>query len=95
MKEFGKQHLFDGRDDTCWNSDQQSSSSAPQWVAVTFDRSVTVSQIELVFQGGFAAKHCRLEVKETADEEEFVPCFDFYPEVTIRIHVIDSPGLLH
>jgi hypothetical protein len=24
VKEFGKQFLFDGREDTCWNSDQGS-----------------------------------------------------------------------
>merc|ERR550519_2138038 len=32
-KQFGKKHLFDDREDTCWNSDQGS----PQWVSLEFD----------------------------------------------------------
>ena len=30
VKEFGKQFLFDGREDTCWNSDQ----GTPQLIQV-------------------------------------------------------------
>ncbi len=46
VKEFGKGYLFDGRDDTCWNSDQGS----PQWVVVAFEEPVTVRAVEITFQ---------------------------------------------
>jgi len=32
VKEFGKQFLFDGREDTCWNSDQ----GCPQTILISF-----------------------------------------------------------
>ncbi|NWW83561.1 NR2CA protein, partial [Climacteris rufus] len=56
-KQFGKQHLFDGNEDTCWNSDQGTS----QWVSLEFPRPVRVSQLHLQFQGGFSSRLCTLE----------------------------------
>ncbi|KAI9364460.1 galactose-binding domain-like protein [Zopfochytrium polystomum] len=55
-KNFGKQHLVDGSDETCWNSDQGS----PQWVSVEFENSVNPTSLVLVFQGGFAGRECEI-----------------------------------
>lgn len=52
-RELGKQHLFDGSPETCWNSDQ----GAPQWVALRWKESVTVTAIVAQFQGGFCGSH--------------------------------------
>ncbi|NWI02932.1 NR2CA protein, partial [Tichodroma muraria] len=57
VKQFGKQHLFDGSEETCWNSDQGTS----QWVTLDFPRPVKVSQLHIQFQGGFSSRLCTLE----------------------------------
>ncbi|KAH1174671.1 hypothetical protein KIL84_008662 [Mauremys mutica] len=58
-KQFGKKHMFDGSEETCWNSDQGSS----QWVMLEFPQTVKVSQLQIQFQGGFASQLCTLEGK--------------------------------
>ncbi|NXU62647.1 NR2CA protein, partial [Horornis vulcanius] len=57
VKQFGKQHLFDGSEETCWNSDQGTS----QWVTLEFPCPVRVSQLHIQFQGGFSSRLCTLE----------------------------------
>ncbi|XP_031948437.1 nuclear receptor 2C2-associated protein isoform X2 [Corvus moneduloides] len=52
VKQFGKQHLFDGSEETCWNSDQP----------------VKVSQLHIQFQGGFSSRLCTLEGCRTGEE---------------------------
>ena len=54
QKEYGKKHLYDGKDETCWNSDQGSS----QHITVNFEDSQmkTLSKIALTSQGGFCPK---------------------------------------
>lgn len=49
---FGKQHLMDGNDQTCWNSEQGS----PQFILLKFSESIHIRQIALMFQGGFVGK---------------------------------------
>jgi hypothetical protein len=51
-KEFGKKHLFDGSEETCWNSKQGS----PQYILIKFKRNLNVSTITFTPQGGFAPK---------------------------------------
>ena len=89
VKEFGKKFLFDGREDTCWNSDQGS----PQWVQVTFAAEVTVKTLKVMFQGGFAGKGCSLVVcsSEQGSEEK---CLDFYPEDSNKLQSfeLDRPA---
>jgi hypothetical protein len=85
IKEYGKKHLFDGNEDTCWNSEQGS----PQWVRVVFDQEVTASKIEIVFQGGFVGKNCCLEVGKKGEEEKLDKCHDFYPEDTNKLQTFD------
>ncbi|XP_042239063.1 nuclear receptor 2C2-associated protein-like [Homarus americanus] len=48
-RELGKQYLFDGSPETCWNSDQ----GTPQWVALRWKEPVIVTSIIAQFQGGF------------------------------------------
>jgi len=70
VKEFGKQFLFDGREDTCWNSDQGS----PQYILISFNQpQAKISQLQIQFQGGFVGNQCHLIVN--SDEK-----VDFYPE---------------
>ncbi|NXT14422.1 NR2CA protein, partial [Prunella fulvescens] len=57
VKHFGKQHLFDGSEETCWNSDQ----GTCQWVTLDFPRPVKVSELHIQFQGGFSSQLCTLE----------------------------------
>jgi hypothetical protein len=56
VKEYGKKFMFDGNDDTCWNSDQ----GDQQFIIVEFPDPVFVSKVEIKFQGGFAATDCLL-----------------------------------
>merc|ERR1712086_483468 len=56
VKQFGKKFLFDGDEETCWNSDQGS----PQFVQIDFGRQVSPKQLLMTFQGGFAGKDCLL-----------------------------------
>ncbi|XP_071434258.1 nuclear receptor 2C2-associated protein isoform X2 [Pithys albifrons albifrons] len=56
-KQFGKKHMFDMSEETCWNSDQ----GTYQWVTLDFPRPVKVSQLHIQFQGGFSSRLCTLE----------------------------------
>jgi hypothetical protein len=72
VKEFGKKYLFDGREDTCWNSDQGS----PQFVNINFDEEVqTISQLQIMFQGGFVGTDCHL-ILDTDQNTKI----DFFPD---------------
>uniref|UniRef100_A0A3Q3VJU9 Nuclear receptor 2C2-associated protein n=1 Tax=Mola mola TaxID=94237 RepID=A0A3Q3VJU9_MOLML len=59
VKQYGKKYMFDGNEETCWNSDQ----GELQWVILEFPQSVKVSELKVQFQGGFSAKTCTLEGK--------------------------------
>ncbi|XP_013794925.1 nuclear receptor 2C2-associated protein-like [Limulus polyphemus] len=65
VKQFGKQYLTDGNDDTCWNSDQGS----PQWISVIFSKPVKIEKLQLQFQGGFVGKDCWIEASVNKDEK--------------------------
>lgn len=51
-KQFGKKHLFDGKEDTCWNSDQ----GLPQNITIKFETAQRVEGVRYVGQGGFCPK---------------------------------------
>ncbi|XP_071964412.1 nuclear receptor 2C2-associated protein-like [Antedon mediterranea] len=74
-KQFGKKFMFDGNDETCWNSDEGS----PQWVKLDFPSAVCISSICVQFQGGFVGKVCTLEGQLTGTEE-FQLLTECYPE---------------
>ncbi len=73
VKEFGKKFLLDGREDTCWNSDQGS----PQYIQIVFNDNlkINIAEIRIMFQGGFAGKECQVEVNGYCDKK-----LDFHPE---------------
>ncbi|GAB0200586.1 nuclear receptor 2C2-associated protein [Grus japonensis] len=64
VKQFGKKHMFDGSEETCWNSDQ----GTCQWVTLDFPRTVKVSQLHIQFQGGFSSRLCTLEGCRAGEE---------------------------
>ena len=79
-KEYGKKFLFDGNQDTCWNSDQGTS----QHISVKFHDEVAVLGIRIQFQGGFAAKAIQisrldkpLDVLETLYPTDTNNCQEF------------------
>ncbi|NXT45099.1 NR2CA protein, partial [Pelecanoides urinatrix] len=74
VKQFGKKHMFDASEETCWNSDQ----GTCQWVTLDFPRTVKVSQLHIQFQGGFSSRLCTLEGCRAG--EELVKISDLYPE---------------
>lgn len=80
VKEFGKKFLFDGRDDTCWNSEQ----GTPQWVQINYGCEKEVTELHIMFQGGFAGKSCWVEVKKS-EGGEFERAADFFPEDTNKL----------
>ena len=69
VREFGKKFLFDHTDDTCWNSDQGS----PQFITLTFENPLKISQVQIQFQGGFVGTKCYFEVDNSPDKIEFFP----------------------
>ena len=56
--------MFDGNDDTCWSSDQGSS----QFVLINFRRNVNVSELRLMFQGGFVGQDAVIEIGSSPNE---------------------------
>eukprot|EP00047_Mylnosiga_fluctuans_P021592 m.106762 g.106762 ORF g.106762 m.106762 type:complete len:111 (-) comp8955_c2_seq1:2155-2487(-) len=46
--------MFDGSEETCWNSAE----GLPQHVTIDFGRAVLPSRMRIVFQGGFAGREC-------------------------------------
>lgn len=87
VREYGKIFMFDGREDTCWNSDQGS----PQWVRIEFDDEVEVGRVEFMFQGGFAGKTCWLE-KLSKDSDDYEKVTDLYPEDINKLQKFPLPS---
>jgi len=81
VKEYGKKFLTDGKEDTCWNSEQ----GRPQWVSIAFEEEQSVSEIRLMFQGGFAGKNCQLQIEENKQT------FDFFPEDSNKLQTFCLP----
>eukprot|EP00039_Didymoeca_costata_P023745 m.8084 g.8084 ORF g.8084 m.8084 type:complete len:146 (-) comp3838_c0_seq1:179-616(-) len=75
VKQFNKKFMFDGLDETCWNSDQ----GEPQFVHLDFGKKVIPEQLQIMFQGGFVGKEC-LILGTGAEGGELVKLMDFYPE---------------
>ncbi|XP_076042141.1 nuclear receptor 2C2-associated protein [Oratosquilla oratoria] len=69
-KELGKQHLFDGRSDTCWNSHQ----GLPQWVVLRWSKEpVIVEKVIAQFQGGFCGGADTVLEGSTTLEDDLEP----------------------
>ena len=84
VNEYGKLFMFDGREDTCWNSDQ----GTPQWVRLAFDSAKEITQLQIMFQGGFAGKTCWIETSK-GDENDFEKLQDIYPEDVNKLQTFD------
>ena len=76
-REYGKKHLYDGKPETCWNSDQ----GLPQSITVKFPEEKSLAKICMVSQGGFCPREIvvyfdgvevqRFEAKDINLEQEF------------------------
>ncbi|XP_065176422.1 nuclear receptor 2C2-associated protein-like [Sycon ciliatum] len=75
VKQYGKQFLFDGDEETCWNSDQ----GEQQHIALQFPTAVIITSVVIRFQGGFVGKECRAEGRSVASSSMYHMC-DFFPE---------------
>lgn len=86
VKQYGKKYLFDGDEETCWNSDQGS----PQWISVEFDKLCTVREIQIKFQGGFAGRECFIE---GSTDGTFTKIVDFFPDDvnSLQTFKLDNP----
>lgn len=73
VKQFGKKFMFDGDEETCWNSDKGS----PQSVTVELPTAASVSRLEVKFQGGFAAKEGEIQAGKDLASLEGIQ--KFYP----------------
>uniref|UniRef100_A0A8C6X1D6 Nuclear receptor 2C2-associated protein n=1 Tax=Naja naja TaxID=35670 RepID=A0A8C6X1D6_NAJNA len=74
VKQFGKKYMFDGNEETSWNSDQ----GATQWLTMEFPQTVQASQIQIQFQGGFASRKFILQGGQKGEALSTVA--EFYPE---------------
>lgn len=65
--------MFDGEEDTCWNSDRGS----PQSVTVELPSAASVGLLEIRFQGGFATREGALlagcDVSNLKEVQKFYP----------------------
>ena len=52
---------------------------SPQWIEVNFQRTVSIAEIHIMFQGGFTGRECYAEVLRK-DQSEFEKILDFFPE---------------
>ncbi|XP_005409748.2 PREDICTED: nuclear receptor 2C2-associated protein, partial [Chinchilla lanigera] len=84
-RQFGKKHLFDQDEETCWNSDQGPS----QWVTLEFPQRVCVSQLQIQFQGGFSSQRGRLEGSQRG--EALSKIVDFYPKDDNSLQTFSVP----
>ena len=79
-REFGKDFMIDGNDETCWNSHQGS----PQSISIEFKQAATLNSVQIMFQGGFTGKNCEFWVRKAGGSEqdaaELVLLKSFYPE---------------
>ncbi|GAU98134.1 hypothetical protein RvY_09316-2 [Ramazzottius varieornatus] len=96
-RQYGKQNMFDGSDETCWHSDQ----GPCQWVLVRFQQKIRLEELRIQFQGGFAARQIILKDLDKNEKEvetfwpddnnslQSFPCLS-RPEVShIKVHFDD------
>lgn len=85
-RQFGKKHLFDQNEETCWNSDQGPS----QWVTLEFPQRIRVSQLQIQFQGGFSSRRGHPEGSQGS--EALNKIVDFYPEDNNSLQTFPVPA---
>lgn len=72
---YGPSLMFDGREDTCWNSD----GGENQFLVIEFPSIVDIHSISLVFQGGFVGRQGKLLIAND-DDADWRCVLDFEPE---------------
>jgi len=75
-REYGKQNLFDGAAETCWNSDQ----GTPQYVQLSFTRPVCIRCVSLTFQGGFVGKSAVFSATTRQSPKKLLPLHTWEPQ---------------
>jgi hypothetical protein len=82
-KQFGKKHLFDDKEATCWNSDQ----GLPQHINIKFEKKTMIKGVRYMGQGGF----CPREVVIYGDGGEIMRCEvpDSNFEQTIKVESVE------
>ena len=98
VKNYGKQYLMDGNDETCWNSNQ----GLPQWIQLDYPSLISLHEIQIMFQGGFAASQMELQIKSTngnnengLDEKEWETIHTFYPQDKNNLQEFILPNAIH
>ena len=71
---YGKKNLFDGTEETCWNSEQ----GKPQWIFLKFGQKVNIETINIMFQGGFVGQDCTFRSTDK-DKNIIIDSWPFYP----------------
>jgi hypothetical protein len=84
VKNFGKQHLFDKNDETCWSSED----GPTQAILLAFSKPVTLESIAIMYQGGYSSKELCLEVVCGGDTT-FVQAETMRPTDTSDLQLFD------
>lgn len=75
-REYGKQNLFDGAAETCWNSEQ----GTPQFIQISFLQPVHLQSVSFTFQGGFVGTSVQLSATTAVSSpKKFVPLARWEP----------------
>jgi hypothetical protein len=88
-KLYGPAHALDtDTPSSCWNSEGNQGDT--HWLSIDFGRTVCIQQVKVMFQAGFAAESCLLQVPptdggsgvkwETAQELEFEDTYELQTE---------------
>jgi hypothetical protein len=92
VKEFGKEKMFDGSSETCWNSDQGS----PQYVALEFATNVKLKELRIMFQGGFVGQEFKLMVADGSEAKMTeIMTFEANDDNTLQSFPIAWEGTTH
>lgn len=91
---YGKKHLIDGSDDTCW----QSSTALPHTVTCKLSEAITGEYVlRIQFQGGFVGTHLRVNDKifnplNINEMQEFPLSFEQLTDL-LKLEILSSSDL--
>ncbi|XP_016992195.1 nuclear receptor 2C2-associated protein [Drosophila rhopaloa] len=74
VKQYGKQFMFDTKEDTSWSSDE----GTPQWIILSFEEPQNITGFCFQFQGGFAG--LKSEIIMFSSDGAHLHQEPFYPE---------------
>lgn len=70
---YGKQHLLDDSEETCWNSDP----GKEQFIYLQLTETVKVSSIKMMFQGGFVGTPIKVfGIEQNSKDRVLLGAFD-------------------